>query len=158
MFNKITRTFLDQIKQGVTPEKLALSIAFGVVLGTMPVLGITTTMCVFAAFIFRLNHVAIQSLNYIAYPVQILLIIPFIRLGEWIYGRSNTPLNIIEIIDQFKLSFKIAFQKYFILGLIGFTAWAIIAPMAFTIIYWISKKILVKMMTKVTLSDITMKN
>ena len=126
---------MDQLKQGVTSKKMAQSIAFGAVLGTMPILGVTTSLCVLAAFVFKLNHVAIQTINYVAYPIQIALIIPYIRMGEWIFKKSPTPLNILSIANEFKDHFSLAFSKYIFLGLMGFTAWLIFAPIVFILIY-----------------------
>lgn len=145
---KITQPILDQLKQGVSPDKLAQSIAFGIVIGTLPMLGVTTTLCVLAAFCFKLNHVAIQTVNYLVYPVQIILVIPFVKIGEYIFNRTPTPLNLLMVIDQFKNNFKLAFEKYFLLALLGVSTWALIAPFAFAIIYWISKNILIRVMQK----------
>ena len=135
LLKKITTPIFDQLKQGVTPKKMAQSIAFGAVLGTMPILGVTTSLCVLAAFIFKLNHVAIQTVNYVAYPIQIALIIPYIRMGEWIFKQPPAALNIITIAKEFQEHFGQAFSKYIFLGLMGFSAWLIFAPIVFTIIY-----------------------
>jgi hypothetical protein len=145
LFTKVTKPILDQLKQGATPHKLALSVAFGLILGTIPVLGATTTLCIVAAFFFGLNHIAIQTINYIAYPLQLLLLIPFIRIGEWLFRKPMTPLNLTTILEQFQISIKIALEKYLYLGLMGMVAWALIAPVAFVIIYWISKATMEKL-------------
>ena len=148
LFKKISDPLMHQLKQGVTPHELALSIAFGFVLGILPILGVTTSLCAIVAVIFKLNQVAIQTVNYLAYPVQITLFVPFIYLGEKIYQRPPTALDINSILEQFKSSFIIACQKYFILGLMGATAWLIIAPIIFIIIYLFSKFILKKFINK----------
>ena len=82
---KLVRPIVDLLKQGVTPEKLAVSAALGVVLGIFPVIGSTTTLCAIAAFALRLNLPAIQIVNYFMYPAQIALLIPFLRLGEKLF-------------------------------------------------------------------------
>ena len=76
------------IRQGITPEKIAMSIALGVVLGTVPILGITTVLCAAAAVAFRLNVAAVQLANWLACPLQIVLLIPFFVMG----GISSAPL------------------------------------------------------------------
>ena len=58
---------VDLLRQGITPEKIALSIALGAVLGIFPVLGSTTLLCAAAAFILRLNMPAIQVVNFLIY-------------------------------------------------------------------------------------------
>ena len=148
IISKITQPILGQLKQGVTPHKLALSIAIGLLIGIMPILGLSTTLCLVAAYFLGLNHIAIQSVNYAAYPLQIIMIIPFVRMGEWILGRKKTPLDITTILHQMQDNLKIAFQKYFFLGLVGLLAWAILAPVILSIIYFLSKFVLTKALRK----------
>ena len=76
---------LELLKLGVTPEKLALSLAIGTVLGVSPILGLTTALAFIICYWFRLNPVAMQLMNYVMYPFQILLFLPFIRAGEVLF-------------------------------------------------------------------------
>ena len=94
---RIARPIVELLRQGVTPEKMALSIALGVALGLFPVLGTTTALCALAALILRLNLPAIQIVNYFVYPLQIVLLIPFFRLGEKLFGAPRLPLSAAEI-------------------------------------------------------------
>lgn len=91
---------LDLLRQGVTPQKIALSLAFGLGIGIFPVLGVSTILCTVVAIVLRLNLPAIQLVNYLAAPVQLALIIPFVRLGEWLLQHAPQPLSIS---DGFKL-------------------------------------------------------
>ncbi len=83
---RIARPIVELLRQGVTPEKMALSLALGVALGVFPVLGTTTALCALAALILRLNLPAIQIINYFVYPLQIVLILPFFRADEKLFG------------------------------------------------------------------------
>jgi uncharacterized protein (DUF2062 family) len=67
---RLVRPLLDLLRQGVTPEKIALSVALGVMLGVFPVLGSTTALCALAAFAWQLNLPSIQIVNYFAYPLR----------------------------------------------------------------------------------------
>jgi len=69
----------------VPAETAARSIAVGALLGLMPIFGLPTPLCTLAAGVFRLNLPLVQAANYFAYPLQIALVVPFYRLGEWIY-------------------------------------------------------------------------
>ena len=89
------------LKQGITPEKLSLCLALGAGIGIFPILGTTTAICAIVALALRLNLVAIQIANYAVYPLQILLIIPFMRLGERILGAQPMPLSASEIVERF---------------------------------------------------------
>ena len=85
------------LKQGLTPEKLALTIALGIGLGIIPVLGSTSLACALAAFAFGLNQPAIQAVNYLVYPLQIALLIPFLKLGSTLFGASPVNWALSEI-------------------------------------------------------------
>ncbi len=74
---KIVNPILDLLRQGITPEKIALSIALGLTLGVAPVLGSTSILCLLAAFVLGLNLPAIQLVNYLVYPLQLALLAPF---------------------------------------------------------------------------------
>ena len=65
---RLVRPIIELLSQGVTPEKLALSLALGITLGIFPALGSTTALCAIAALVLRLNLPAIQIVNYFMYP------------------------------------------------------------------------------------------
>lgn len=69
---------------GLTPEKLALTLCIGFALGIMPLLWGTTLICIMLAHFFRLNHAALQAVNYLLYPLQLALLVPFFKLGAWL--------------------------------------------------------------------------
>ena len=95
---RIARPIVELLRQGVTPEKMALSLALGVALGVFPVLGTTTALCALVAFVWRLNLPAIQIVNYFVYPLQIALLIPFFRAGEKLFGAPHLPLSVPQIV------------------------------------------------------------
>ncbi len=69
------------MRQGVSPRRLALTLALGFAVGCIPVVGLTTALCAVIALVFGLNQPAIQAANYIAMPFQVALIVPLLRLG-----------------------------------------------------------------------------
>jgi uncharacterized protein (DUF2062 family) len=79
---------------GVTPRELALCLALGTAIGLIPVLGVSTLLCALAALLLGLNMAAIQLVNYLLAPLQIILIIPLLRLGERIVGAPPFPVTI----------------------------------------------------------------
>jgi uncharacterized protein (DUF2062 family) len=132
---KIIDPILDLLKQGISPEKIALSVAFGFTLGVFPVLGSTVILCTFATFIFRLNIVAIQLVNYLVYPLQLILFIPFIRLGEFVLGHEPFPISMTEIFNMLTTDILGAIQKFWVANLHGIFAWALVCPVATAFIY-----------------------
>ena len=71
---------------GLSPHKIALIVALGLVLGAFPVYGCPTILCGLAAVALRLNLPAIQLVSQMATPVQIALLVPLARTGSWIFG------------------------------------------------------------------------
>jgi uncharacterized protein (DUF2062 family) len=96
------------LRQGISPRRLALTLALGFAIGCIPVVGIPTALCAVLALTLRLNLPAIQAANYAVMPLQLALIVPFARLGCWLfpfrYGHAanaaallhHSPLNLIS--------------------------------------------------------------
>ncbi len=49
-------------------------------------------LCLLAAWILRLNQPLMQLLNYLVFPLQILLFVPFLQLGASLLGDPTPPL------------------------------------------------------------------
>jgi uncharacterized protein (DUF2062 family) len=79
------------LRQGVSPRRLAFSVALGCAVGCIPVVGIPTLLCAGLAFALGLNLPAIQAANYAVMPLQLVLIVPFVRLGGWLFSRGPQP-------------------------------------------------------------------
>src|SRR5580692_11056346 len=84
---------LALLRMGATPRALAWSIAAGMVIGINPIIGTTTVLCLAAAFSFRLNVVASQIANHAMFPLELALVIPFIRLGSLVFRTAAMPLS-----------------------------------------------------------------
>jgi uncharacterized protein (DUF2062 family) len=70
----------------MSPGLLARALAAGLVCGLFPSLGATTMLCVLVGAVFGLNQIALQTANYLAYPLQLLLLIPFFQGGAALFG------------------------------------------------------------------------
>jgi uncharacterized protein (DUF2062 family) len=116
------------LRQGHTPEKLALSVALGIALGLFPIFGTTTLLCVVAAVALRLNHPAIQLTNQLMYPVQIPLIVVFIRLGDAMLGTAPIPFSAALVVAEMRAHPTVLFERFGTAGLHGILGWALVAP------------------------------
>lgn len=88
------RNAIYWLRQGISPRRLALTLALGFAVGCIPVVGIPTVLCAALALALRLNLPAIQMANYIAMPLQLILIVPFVRLGRWLVPTHGGPAPI----------------------------------------------------------------
>jgi uncharacterized protein (DUF2062 family) len=130
--------------QGVTPEKLAMSIAIGLIVGIFPVMGTTTVLCTAAAAVMRLNLVAVHTVHYAMTPVQLLLIIPFVRVGEHVVRAEPQPLTISEgmaLLAQGVVHAVVTLWSAIVHAVIG---WVVIGPLAIVLCYYLFRWILLR--------------
>lgn len=79
------------LRQGMSPRRLALTLALGFAIGCIPVVGLPTLVCAAVALALGLNVPAIQAANYVAMPFQLALIVPFVRLGGRMTASTPRP-------------------------------------------------------------------
>lgn len=126
---------LDLLRQGVTPEKISLSVALGLALGVFPALGSTTALCALTALILRLNLPAIQVVNYFAYPLQIGLLIPFFRLGEKLFRAPHLPVSVPKIYALIRANMWEATRLLWTTTWHAIVVWCLLAPFFVAIAY-----------------------
>ena len=90
---RVLRPLLRLLRGGVTPRRLAWSLALGIVIGINPSVGLTTLLVVVLAWTFGLNQVASQIGAHAASPLHLLLFIPFIQLGVHLFHTRSLPMN-----------------------------------------------------------------
>src|ERR1700722_21020409 len=94
LYRRLLDPLLALLRAGLAAPQLALFIPIAIVVGNIPILGVSTILCTIIALIFRLNLLAIQLVQAAMAPTQLLLLIPFVRLGEWIAGA---PPQIVSL-------------------------------------------------------------
>ncbi len=127
---RLVEPLLGQLKQGVTPAKLAWSLALGLGLGCCPVLGSTTLLCFLAALAFKLNQPAIQLVNYLAYPLQLGLLIPFLQAGQRLFGEPPLPLTLERLQGELQAGALPVIVRYAGATARGVVVWALVVPLA----------------------------
>jgi hypothetical protein len=78
--------------RGLSPAGIAAILAVGIVLGTFPMYGCPTVLCLAAALVFRLNAAALEAVNQLTAPLQLALAAPYARLGARLLG-SAAPVS-----------------------------------------------------------------
>jgi uncharacterized protein (DUF2062 family) len=135
-YRKIFLPILDLLRQGITPEKIALSIALGAVIGIFPVLGSTTILCATAAFVLRLNLPAIQFVNFLIYPLQLILFLPFLQAGGRITGAAPVTLSMKEVFGMFKSDPWSLIKMLWTASLGAMAIWTVMSPLAIAALYF----------------------
>lgn len=125
---RLVEPLIAQAKRGLSAEGLAAGITVSLALAVNPIIGTTTVLCLLAGRLFRLNHVVMQTVNHLSYPLQLLLLVPFVRLGEALTGAEPLPLSPSLLIEEFQRSawgFVTKFGLAYAHGLLG---WVLVAP------------------------------
>ena len=134
---RVVAPIVALLTQEITPEKIALSLAFGIVLGIFPVLGSTTVLCAVAALVFGLNLPAIQLVNYLIYPMQLFLLVPFIRMGEKLFRVAPLPLSLGQILTMVRTNLPHAVATLWRTEVHAISAWLLIGPFAICLLYFL---------------------
>jgi len=127
---KVRDPLIAELRQGATPEAVAAAVTVSLAISVNPIIGTTTVGCIVAGRLFRLNHVVMQVVNHVSYPLQIILIVPFVRLGETVTGAEHVPLSPSAIVDEFSRSFGGFLQKFGMAYAHGIIGWLIVVPAA----------------------------
>ena len=135
IYRKLIQPFIELLKQGVTPEKIALTVALGITLGVTPVIGSTTMLCTLAAVTLRLNLPGILLVNGAVYPLQLILLVPFLRAGAWMFRVDGPKLTIVEIFNLIRTNVWHAIATLWIATMHALVVWLIAGCVATGIVY-----------------------
>jgi uncharacterized protein (DUF2062 family) len=123
------------LSQGMTPRDLALALALGVALGTFPVIGATTMLCIIAGIALRLNLPAIQSVNWMISPLQLILLVPFFELGSALFGGHTITVSLGDLLAMMKSDLFGTIRQFLIVTLQAICAWGLIAPLVALVVF-----------------------
>lgn len=115
------------LKEGISIERLSVSLALGVTVGLIPLYGITTILVGFLAFSLRLNFIAMQVAHYIVHPIQIALLVPFLKLGDSVIKTSTVNFTVHQYITLFKMDFWGTLREFWLINLSAIGIWFILS-------------------------------
>ncbi|KAG0485138.1 hypothetical protein HPP92_009217 [Vanilla planifolia] len=133
---KIVDPLLQIITKGAEPSLLAFSTALGLTLGIFPICGVTVFLCGLAITSFgkRCHAPTVMLANFIATPIELSLVIPFLRLGELITGGPSFPLTP----DALKKVLMGQASRDVLLSIVhALLGWTIAAPVILTALYYV---------------------
>jgi uncharacterized protein (DUF2062 family) len=89
----LLRPLLRALRGGITPRRLAWSLALGMVVGVNPSIGLATLLVVLLAWVFRLSRLASLIGVHMVTPLHLLLFIPFVELGVYLFHTRKLPMD-----------------------------------------------------------------
>lgn len=133
---KSVRHFQAIFTQGATPRQLSLAVALSVPLGIIPLFGFVTPLATAIAIRFRLNVPLVLSLMVLALPLQLLMFVPFLRMGEFLFQLPPLPFSPSEIMMKIETTGWGLFQQIWVNNLAALAAWMLFAaPLGFLFFY-----------------------
>ena len=135
LYCKVVLPIVELLRQGITPEKIALSIALGATIGVFPVLGSTTILCAAAAVVLRLNLPAIQTVNYLMYPLQLILFLPFLEAGSRVTRTPHIALSMKQVFGMLKSDPWRLTKILWSASLGAMAIWVVLSPLVIGILY-----------------------
>jgi uncharacterized protein (DUF2062 family) len=153
---KVAYPIVAQLTQGLTPHKIALTIAVGSAIAMFPILGTTTVLCLLVGIVMRLNQPIVQAVNYLWTPLHVFFIGFSLRWGErlfavrhtrleWRHLRTLLPENWTQVIQEPGVVLHNLIQlirDYSGTAFHAVVVWAILAPFWATAIYYVALPIL----------------
>ena len=121
---RVLQPLLDLLRQGLTPHQLALTAVLGSAFGLVPMLGITSLMSTVVAVRLRLNVAAMLLIAHLWSPVQLLLIIPMMRLGARLWDGRVPALTLNKLQHLFATDWLAALHLLWHALLGGLALWA----------------------------------
>ncbi len=127
---RLVAPVVAQLMVGISPGRIAWAISLGVVLGVFPVMGTTTLVCLMAGCLLRLNQPVLHVFSNLVYPLHLVLILVFIRLGERMHGAPRMSFSIPQLLRKFNDD-PLQFARDFgVSAWHGVSAWLLFAPVA----------------------------
>ena len=143
--NKIVSIFT----QDTTSKTLTLSIILGVVSGIFPIPLVATGVSLLMGQVFTVNFPIMMAANYLASPIEYLLLIPFARSGDWIkqcmYGLMDKEFEPFDVTKLTKGGVWHGIQTCSGAFSWACLAWLIITPIPTVILYHALKPVFVKL-------------
>jgi uncharacterized protein (DUF2062 family) len=145
---RVVKPVTDLLRIGATPERLAWSLAMGVLIGINPVLGSTTVLAIAVASVFRLNYVASQVSNHAVYPLQLLLFPLWIKMGSVLFGTPGLKLGRMELMRAVKQHPWQMTKALWTWEWHALMVWAVFAAVAMPLLAMAFKPVLKKMLDR----------
>lgn len=143
---RVVDPLVAQLTQGVTPDKLAATLAVGTVCSLLPFLGFTSLLNLAVGLRLRMNQPILQTLNQLLGPLQLVLIVGYVRLGEWLWRAGENQFTVAEVLRVFReASLGEFLQRFGWAGVHAFTAWALTAPLLIAVVYYATRPVMLKL-------------
>jgi uncharacterized protein (DUF2062 family) len=134
---RIVTPIVNQLTQGLTPHKIALTIAVGSGIALFPILGTTTVLCLMLGVFLKLNQPIVQAVNLVCAPLHLPVIYYSFKFGDRWLGATGASASfelrpMMELLRDHPLQF---FQTYEHTALHAIIVWSVVVPFWAVVVY-----------------------
>ena len=133
--NRVREPVFKELKRGATPEKVSLAVVLGFVSATWPQIGTNPIMAILVSWGFRCNKAITSGVSLVFTPLQYMLMIPYLRVGETLLGIEHFETSVPEIV---RIVVTDPIGSFEVLGMplvhaiLGWsTSWLLVGPLLF---------------------------
>ena len=134
---RVLQPIRAQLTQGVSPDQIAATLAVGAACSVFPIFGVTSLVNLGVGIPLRMNQPILQTLNQLLGPVQVALILVYVRIGEVIWRSAERQLTVAQMMREFRERSLWEFlQQFSWAGVHAITAWIVTAPVLVGALYF----------------------
>ena len=143
---KLKRRFIELLSAELSVKKVALTIAIGLAYGFIPFfLGTSIYLSLFTAWRLKLNHVLIQFVSNVIYPLQILMFVPFLKVGTFLFSSDKIEFSASFILAVFRENTWEGLKMFGQWNAYGLLLWLLLSIVFTPIVYYITRFLLLKL-------------
>ena len=127
---RVLQPIRAQLTQGVAPDQIAATVAVGTACSLFPIWGVTSLVNLGVGVWLRMNQPILQTLNQLLGPVQVVLILVYVRIGEVLWRSAERRFTLAEMFREFReRSFWEFLEQFGWAGVHALTAWLVTSPL-----------------------------
>lgn len=142
VLKKVKQVIRRELTNGLNVRGGSMAIASSFMIGVFPIMGFSTPLNTLAALLLRLNQPIVQGVNWVMGPLKILLIIPFLRLGEWLFAAEPFAFSLAEFSRIFFNDWWATTRDFAWTFVHAIAGWLLVAPLIYLLIYNVAKALL----------------
>lgn len=134
LHKKVVDPFVKILRRGAEPKQLAFSTALGISLGVFPIVGVTVFLCGVAIAVLgsSVNAPTVMLANFVATPLELSLMVVFLRFGEFVTGGDHFPLTSDALKKVLTGEASMEIFRSILHALLG---WLVLAPLILGALY-----------------------
>ncbi|MFT7489164.1 MAG: hypothetical protein ACI9OU_001566 [Candidatus Promineifilaceae bacterium] len=135
MLKRLKAIILDYLKAGMSHREVSLAVSLGIIIGIFPIYGLATAMCLGLAWATRLNAPIMMASVYSMSFVKPLLIIPFLKMGEWMFQADPMGIALADLMSGFAQAPLATLREFSWSFTHALVAWLAVIPILVPILY-----------------------